>query len=126
LAIAALITVAAAGVANAQNTEEIRKTAAAGGVLILAHYASVNPDCTSKGKVVVRLVNAPAHGSIALKQGSDFTTFSGAKQCNVRKVEGVTAVYRPDRGFVGPDVLGVDIIYPSGRERFQNYTITVK
>ena len=45
------------------------KTVVAGGVLAFAHYAGVNPDCSSKGKTTVRLPSAPAHGIVRLREG---------------------------------------------------------
>jgi hypothetical protein len=112
--------------ANAQDSKSYTKTATAGGVLVLGHYASVNPDCTSRGKTVVRVQKTPAHGAVVLTPGRGFTSFSHATQCNARSVEGVTAAYRPERGYVGPDAVGFDIIYPSGIEKFKTYDIEVK
>jgi hypothetical protein len=98
----------------------------AGGTLALGHYASVNPDCSSKGKTTVRLSSAPAHGSVRLREGRGFSLFQGYLQCNSRLVEGVTVEYRPERGFLGTDTVGLDILYPSGNERTSTYYITVK
>jgi hypothetical protein len=102
------------------------KTVVAGGALALSHYASVKPDCSSKGKTTVRLSSTPAHGSVRLREGRDFSFFQGYPQCNSRRVEGVTVEYRPERGFFGTDTVGLDILYPSGNERMETYYITVK
>jgi hypothetical protein len=51
------------------------RTMVAGGALALAHYASVNADCSSKGKTTVRLSSTPAHGSVRLREGRGFSFF---------------------------------------------------
>ena len=112
--------------ASAQTYITSNKTMVAGGALALGHYASVNPDCSSKGKTTVRLSSAPAHGSVRLREGRGFSFFQGYQQCNSRRVEGVTVEYRPERGFLGADTVGLDILYPSGSERMNTYYITVK
>jgi hypothetical protein len=106
--------------------QSYNKTMPAGGALALAHYASVNPDCSSRGKTIVRLSSAPAHGSVRLKEGWGFSRFQGYQQCNSRRVEGVTAEYRPERGFLGADTVSFDVIFPSGKERMETYYVTVK
>jgi hypothetical protein len=35
-------------------------------------------------------------------------------------------MYRPERGFVGADLVNLDVIYPSGNEKTGYYNITVK
>jgi hypothetical protein len=123
--IAALVALFATGsVADAQS---VSKTVAAGGVLKLAHYASVNPDCSSLGMPVVRLSVPPTHGVVRTIKTSDFSHFSGAfDQCNARRVAGMSVEYRPERGFAGTDTFSLDIIYASGRERAESFAVTVK
>jgi hypothetical protein len=91
------------------SAQTYNKTMVAGGAIALGHFASVNPDCSSKGKTTVRLTSAPAHGSVQLREGRAFAFFegSGYQQCNSRRVEGVTVEYRPERGFVGTDTVGL-------------------
>jgi len=112
----------------AADAQTFNKSMVAGGALKLGHYASVNPDCTSKGKTVVRLSVAPTHGTIRLREGKDFSFFNSPLQqpCNTRRVEGVTVEYRPEHGFIGSDTVGVNAIYPSGNERTETFYITVK
>src|SRR3974390_2258652 len=85
------------------DAQSVSKTVAVGGVLKLSHYASVNPDCSPLGMPVVRLSFAPRHGVITTVKRSDFSHFSAAHydRCNSRRVLGVSAEYRPTRGFTG-------------------------
>jgi hypothetical protein len=59
------------------SAQTYNKTVVAGGALALAHYASVNPDCSSRGKTTVRLSSAPAHGSVRLRGGPGLQLFPG-------------------------------------------------
>jgi hypothetical protein len=112
---------------SAAQAQIANKTVAAGGVLKVVHYASVNPDCSSAGMPVVRLSVAPTHGAVGTTKASNFAHFSGAfDQCSARRVAGVSVEYRPERGFVGADSFSLDIIYASGRERVESFAITVK
>ena len=86
----------------------------------------VNPDCTLKGKTTVRVTIAPAHGSVRLTDEKAFGDFWRPSPCSIRRVGGVTVEYRPERGFVGPDMVGLDVIFPSGDERSGTIYITVK
>ena len=72
--------------------QSVSKTVAAGGLLKLGHYASVNPDCSLLGMPVVRLSAAPTHGVVRTVKTSAFSHFSGAPfdQCNSRRVPGVS------------------------------------
>ena len=106
--------------------QSANKTMVAGGTLRLGHYASANPDCSSKGRTIVRVSNAPAHGMVLLRSGKDFSHFPSLPQCNAVRVEGVTAQYRSQRGYIGTDTVELDIIYPSGNERTESFNITVK
>jgi hypothetical protein len=112
---------------SAAEAESVSKTVAAGGELRVAHYASVNPDCSSSGMPVVRLSAAPTHGVVSTMRTSGFSHCSGTfDQCNSRRVAGVSVDYRPEKGFVGTDSFSLDIIYASGRERVESFAIAVK
>jgi hypothetical protein len=111
---------------NAANAQTINKTMAAGSVLTLTNLASVNPDCTSRGKTIVRVVTAPSHASIALREGQVFSVFPRRPQCNTVRVHGVAVMYRPTPNFVGSDFVSLEVIYPSGNEHTESYAITVK
>lgn len=116
---------ASGSIAGAQG---ISKTVAAGGVLKLGHYTSVNPDCSLLGMPVVRVSVAPMHGVVRTMKTSDFSHFSGAAfdRYNTRRIAGVSVEYRPERGFAGTDTFSLDIIYASGRERAESFAVTVK
>ena len=106
---------------------ESNKTMAAGGTLLLAHYASVDRDCSSRGPVAVRVVDGPASGEIQVAQGPGYSHFTGDYQrCDAYKVFGSDVTYVPQKSFAGSDTVKIDVTYPSGRERIETFTITVK
>ncbi|THD45272.1 MAG: hypothetical protein E7774_08380 [Bradyrhizobium sp.] len=116
----------ASGVA-AQAYGNYNKTMPAGRTLQLGHYASVNGDCSSKGRVEIRVTREPSSGVVRITQRAGYSHFSGDyQQCSADRVFGASAAYTPQRDFIGSDSFQFDIIYPSGRERFDSYTITVK
>ena len=111
-------------VASAARAET--KIVAAGGVLRLGHFTSANPDCTLSGSTVVRVTDAPTHGALKMKNERAFSYFGNNQSCNARRVDGVTVEYLPQRGFVGTDIVGLDVIYAGGYEWKNKYNIAVK
>jgi lipoprotein NlpI len=106
---------------------ESSKVMAAGGTLLLSHYASVNMDCSSRGPVVVKVVDGPTSDAIRVEQGSGFSQFTGDYQrCAAYRVFGADVTYAPQESFTGSDSVKLDVIYPSGRERIETFTIVVK
>jgi len=103
------------------------KTMAVGGTLLLSHYASVNMDCSSRGPVAVRIVDGPAAGEIQVAQGPGYSHFTGDYQrCSAYEVFGANVTYVPQKSFAGLDSVKLDVIFPSGLERVETFTITVK
>lgn len=113
-------------IASAAEAQTESKAVASGSVLHLAHFASVNPDCTSRGITVVRVTDAPSHGAVQTRRERGFTTFRKQQQCDDRRVDGITVEYRPERGYIGTDRIGLDVIYPTGSERTRVYEISVR
>jgi hypothetical protein len=75
---------------------------------------------------VVRVTEAPSHGTVQTRRERGFTTFRTQQQCDDRRVDGVTVEYRPERGYLGADRVGLDVIYPTGNERMRAYDISIK
>jgi hypothetical protein len=91
-------------------------------------HVSLNPDCTSDGNVVVRVVTEPEHGKIEITPTSHFPLFSKESnryKCNQHKVKGVLVSYKADK-YVGDDVFDILVLYPSGFAREYRYNITVR
>ena len=72
-------------------------------------------------------VSGPTSGVIRTAQGSGYGHFTGDfQQCSAYKVFGANVTYAPQKGFIGSDFVQLDVIYPSGFERIETFTITVK
>jgi hypothetical protein len=63
---------------------------------------NVNPDCSVPSKPVVRVVQAPEHGKLAIVEEGVFPNKHGGK-CNSIKVLGNAQYYTSNPGFVGKD-----------------------
>jgi len=126
----AAITIAIAMLsATAAQAQFVTKYAVSGQPLKLDFAASVNPDCSSLGPPTIRVVRVPEHGRLTVVQTKDFATFRPSNPrsvCNQRRVAGTAIRYVSQRGFIGMDAAGVEIIFASGNLRQANFTINVR
>ncbi len=102
------------------------KAVASGRPLQLYHAYSTNPDCSSAGTVVLRVTQPPLHGRVSISHTGVFPNFPESNLrnvCNRRRVPGVQAIYVSQRGYVGPDFVVLQALYPAGRGR--NITISI-
>jgi hypothetical protein len=107
---------------------QIARTVPSGTTQRINFHVSLNPDCTSEGNVVVRVVKEPEHGKIEITPTSHFPSFSKESnryKCNQHKVKGVLLNYKTDK-YVGEDVFDILVLYPSGFAREYRYNMTVR
>jgi hypothetical protein len=124
---AALLAMSLATGANAATYHTLEKAMFSGGTLELNHYAQINVNCSSRGRVEVRILSGPSSGSVKLVQKMGSAKFSGDyEQCSTHLVPGTTVVYRPQTGYTGSDSVQLDVISPTGLEFIDTYNITVK
>jgi hypothetical protein len=86
-------------------------------------FLNVQPDCTSGPLPAIRMVEAPANGSITIKQAKVRAT--NYKQCLALEVPGFIAFYQSKPDFVGIDMAIIEVKYPQGRTELQRITINV-
>jgi hypothetical protein len=94
------------------------KVVASGRPLMLYQASATNPDCTSAGAVVLRVAQGPEHGRVAIRNTGVFPRFSESNirsTCNRRRVPGVEAIYTSQRGYLGPDTVVLEALFPAGR-----------
>ena len=94
------------------------KVVASGRPLLLYQAYSTNPDCSSAGTVVLRIAQAPEHGRVSIRQAGVFQRFPESNPrsaCNRRRVSGVEATYVSQRGYLGPDLVVLEALFPAGR-----------
>jgi len=114
---------------GAVQAQHLSLTALSGKPLKLNFSNATNPDCTSVGETVVRLTQAPQHGKVTISKASDFPSFPKKNvrhACNKKRVAGTKTTYMSERGYLGTDAAGIEIIFPTGGTARRSYTINVK
>lgn len=104
-------------------------TAVSGTPLLIFHYSALNPDCSPRGEIVVRVTGEPAHGQVRTVPASGYSSYvqpNPRNACNDRKTPGIDVIYTAQAGYAGPDVFNVDAIFPGGGESEATDHITVK
>ena len=127
----AAVAMAGASLAACQSmpAPSVARTALAGTPLLLGHWASLNPDCTSIGDVVLRIVKEPGHGRVAIALGNGYTFFlkdNVRNACNYKPSPGTNATYVAAPGYAGPDSVTLTGIFPDGAETQRTFEINVK
>ena len=107
----------------------VRYTAIAGREGRVAMAMSLNADCTPSGIPTIRVPNPPAHGTTAIRPGNYYPNYGQQTQratCDLKPEPGVALFYQPAEGYLGPDTLLIEIIYPDGTDRTTSLALTVK
>jgi hypothetical protein len=94
------------------------KAVVSGKPLILFNAGASNPDCSFAGDVVMRVVEGPNHGRVSIRSMPLYSSFrrnDPRSVCNTRKVRGMRATYVSQRGYVGDDLVVLEVFYPAGR-----------
>jgi hypothetical protein len=90
---------------------------------------SVNPDCTSAGEPIARIVTPPAHGSVHFVKEAFFPNFPPENshfRCNTQRVAGVRSYYRADPDYRGADSLVIEAFMPNGVLRRNEISVDVQ
>lgn len=83
----------------------------------IAFFASLNPDCSVIGPVVIRTLSRPAHGRLMVEAADSFTRYGPSAPlapCNSRKVPGTRLTYASEEGFEGLDTFRILVINADG------------
>jgi hypothetical protein len=94
------------------------KTTTDGATLLLASTQSLANDCSPVGQIEAKIVTPPDHGSLSIKQVTDFSNFAPGDphyQCNAKKSPATLITYRSAPRFSGQDAVSVQIFFPDGR-----------
>ncbi len=92
-------------------------------------FASVNPDCSSAGLPVVRLIEGPYRGVVTTDKGRDFLPFPAGNvrhACNRARVAGTKLFYKSAPHLIGTDHVRLLILSGSGTGREATYEIEVR
>jgi hypothetical protein len=108
----------ALGLLLSATSSHAEKVVASGKPLMLYSAYATNPDCTSAGAVVLRVAQPPEHGRVTIRQTGVFPRFPETNVrsiCDRRRVPGVQATYISQRGYIGPDFIVLEALFPAGR-----------
>jgi len=86
-------------------------------------YTSIRPDCTSGPLPAIRLLAAPAHGTVSVKRATLKAT--NFKQCLATEVPAFVAFYRAAQDFNGADAFDLEISFAGGRKQMQHIRVNV-
>jgi len=103
--------------APAPSTYNLERIVPRGEARTIAFYASLFPDCTAQGPVVIRLLTPPRHGRVTIETVQSFPQFvatSPLAECNTRKVPGKRMIYEGEEGYEGADAFRILVINADG------------
>jgi hypothetical protein len=86
-------------------------------------YTNILPDCTAGPLPAIRLLVAPAHGTVTVKRGTLKAT--NFKQCLATEVPALLAFYRAAGNFSGSDEFELEITLQGGRKQVQRFRVDV-
>lgn len=95
----------------------------------IAFFASLFPDCSSQGPVVIRILDQPRHGTVAFAEADSFPRYAPASPlgaCNSRKVPGLRMIYTAEDGFEGLDGFRIFVINADGTGYESDVRVSVR
>ena len=110
-------------------TLELTRAATAEQRSRLDFFYDVAPDCSSAGKPVVRVLEQPRHGALAIENGEAFTDFPPDDQraaCNAHQSDGTFVFYQPSTNYRGADSITLSVTVSVTGTLKRHYVIDVK
>jgi hypothetical protein len=110
-------------------TLELTRAATAEQKSRLDFLYDLQPDCSSAGKLVVRVIEQPHHGTLAIENGHAFTEFPQHDQraaCNAHQSDGTLVFYQPSADYRGADSITLSVTSPVAGDLQRHYAIDVK
>jgi hypothetical protein len=91
-------------------------------------YTALLPDCSSQGYPELKIVGAPAHGTLTSAAGQDFPTYlkdDARSACNSKPGPSTQVFYQSAAGFHGKDAVSIIIRYPSSTTSAVKYLLEI-
>jgi hypothetical protein len=95
----------------------------------IGFFYALQPDCTARGNINIRVTKQPEHGST---ETIGTITFPGYPKehvrfkCNDHKVRGMQVNYKSAEKYVGGDELELFVLFPNGFAWEVRYNIDVR
>ncbi|OJG00682.1 Ig-like domain-containing protein [Pararhizobium antarcticum] len=97
----------------------------AGRTLQFVHASEVNRSCVALDVPEITILTPPQHGRVKISKSrfkpDGFKPSNSRYKCRNTLVDGVTAEYTPDAGFVGRDSLKYRLTYHFNEPKDENY-----
>ena len=91
-------------------------------------YTALLPDCSSQGYPEMKIVGAPAHGTLTSVPGQDFPTYlkdDARSACNSKPGPSTQVFYQSEPGYHGKDTVAIIIRYPSSTTSAVKYLLEI-
>lgn len=108
---------------------ELTRAAAAEQKSRLDFLYDLQPDCSSAGKLEVRVLEQPRHGTLSIENGQALTDFPQDDRraaCNARQSDGTLVFYQPSADYRGTDSITLAVTLPAAGDLKRHYAIDVK
>ena|SRR5215831_13872428 len=95
----------------------------------IGFFTSVNPDCSAKNDVAIRITKQPEHGTIDTTMTTDYANYPKENirsKCNQHKVRGTQVNYKSEDKYVGNDEADVLVIFGDGFAWEVHFGISVR
>jgi hypothetical protein len=95
----------------------------------ISFFTSLNPDCTARGNINIRVTKQPEHGSTEIIPEINFPTYPKEHvraKCNDHKVRGMQVYYKSAEKYVGSDELELLVLFPNGFAWEVHYDMSVR
>jgi hypothetical protein len=113
---------------RASDSKPVSNFVRAGSTTPIANFYNINADCMPRGEYAVRIGLAPRHGRVEIVRGTTFPNFPDSDirhLCDLHSVPTVQAIYTPNAGYVGSDMVIFESITSDGGLRGILNRITV-
>ena len=110
-------------------TLELARAATAEQKSRLDFLYDLQPDCSSAGKLEVRILEQPRHGTLSIENGralTDFPQDDRRAACNARQSDGTLVFYQPSADYRGADSITLSVTLPAAGDLKRHYAIDVK
>ena len=95
----------------------------------IGFYTSLNPDCTSRGTVDIRITKQPKHGALNIAAATGFPNYPKENiryKCNQHRVKGMQINYKSVVKYSGDDALELLVLFPNGFAWEVQYDVSVR
>jgi hypothetical protein len=109
--------------------KQLTRVVASGAKVRINFYGSLNPDCTTRGDVDVRVTKQPEHGTVEITAATNFPGYPKERdryKCNQHKVKGMQVIYKSAEKYTGNDEFDLLILFPTGFAWEHHFDVNVR